>query len=63
MGFLVKKKEKEGEGVYDPRTEEGLYPITRLVQCVQCAHELGTLNKANLISLCYLRNTSAHRLF
>ena len=49
MGFLVKKKEKEGEGVYDPRTEEGLYPITRLVQC---AHELGTLNKANLISLC-----------
>ena len=52
MGFLVKKKEKEGEGVYDPRTEEGLYPITRLVQCVQCAHELGTLNKANLISLC-----------
>lgn len=60
MGVLVKKKEKEGEGVYDPRTEEGLYPITRLVQC---AHELGTLNKANLISLCYLRSTSAHRLF
>lgn len=53
--FWLKRKRKRGRGC-TTRVQRRLF-------IVQCAHELGTLNKANLISLCYLRNTSANRLF